>query len=103
MLPVSPTQSVFNKVKEIQQLVGVECEGYKEQFMALLAAIDFDHSLVMKSAFEKQRELKRLTWSLNCEGSASRHRSEGKRLAASLWSLKFSYGMSEYSIRQISI
>lgn len=70
---------VFNKVKEIQHYVAVECEGYEEQFMALHAAIKCDHTQVTNSASKKQWELKRLMWSL-----ASCDRSQGKGIAISL-------------------
>lgn len=44
-----PSQSgvsnwVLHKVKEIQYCVGMECEGFEEQFMALLTTIEVGHA-----------------------------------------------------------
>ncbi|KAG6711271.1 hypothetical protein I3842_05G044200 [Carya illinoinensis] len=69
---------VFNTVKDIQEIVGLKCEGYEEQFMALLTAIEAGHQQHKKLDSKKQRELKRLTWSMNSESSNSRDRSKGK-------------------------
>lgn len=62
----------------------MECEGFEEQFMDLLTTIEAGHAQFKKSYFKKQRELKRLTWSINYEGSANRERSKGKGLALAL-------------------
>lgn len=51
--------------------------------MALLAIVESDHTLFKKSDSKRQMEFKRLTWSLNYEGSASTTRSKGKRLPVS--------------------
>lgn len=72
---------VFKTVKDIQEIVGLKCEGYEEQFMALLTAIEAGHQQQKKIGSKKQRELRRLTWSLNSEGSSSRERTKGKGLA----------------------
>ncbi|KAG6700305.1 hypothetical protein I3842_08G105600 [Carya illinoinensis] len=74
---------VFNKVKDIQHVVGLKCVGYEEQFLALLTAIEAGHMIDKKMGSKKQRELKRLNWSLN-EGSSSRDRSKGKGTVVSL-------------------
>ncbi|KAG2672218.1 hypothetical protein I3760_13G030000 [Carya illinoinensis] len=74
---------VFRKIKEIQQVVGMECVGYEEQFLALFTSIEASHFQSKKAGTKKQRELKRLKWSLN-EGSSSRDRSKGKGLATPL-------------------
>lgn len=58
--------------------------GLEIDIMALLTAIETNHAQFKKSDSKKQRELKRLTWSLNYEGSASCERSKGKGLAHSL-------------------
>lgn len=50
----------FNKVKKIQQFIGLECEGYKEQFTALLTEIKSDYTQVTKTT-SKKYELNRLT------------------------------------------
>lgn len=34
---------VFHMVKDIQKCVGMECEGFEEQFMALLTTIEAGH------------------------------------------------------------
>lgn len=83
-----PSQSgvsdwIFDKVKEILKIVGAECEGYEEQFMAFLTTIKAWHQQHRKNASKKQRELNRLTWSLNTEGSSSRGRLKGKGLTFS--------------------
>ncbi|KAG7940965.1 hypothetical protein I3843_16G013600 [Carya illinoinensis] len=79
-LPYQPNVSdwVFHKVKEIQKIVGLECDGYEEQFMALFTAIEEGHKQKNKGDSKKHRELKRLSWSMNVEGSASRSRVKGK-------------------------
>lgn len=75
---------VFQMVKDLHHWIGMECVGYEEQFMALLTAIEVGHTQSKKSGSKKRRELKRLTWSLNYEGSSSRERSKGKGIAYSL-------------------
>lgn len=72
---------VFNIVKDIQDLVGLKCEGYEEQFMALLTAIEAGHQQKKKAGLKRERELRRLTWSMNSEGSSCRDGSKGKGLA----------------------
>lgn len=59
---------VLLKDKEIQQFVGMGCERFEDQFLALLTAIESSHANHRKFAIRKQRELKRLTCSLNYEG-----------------------------------
>ncbi|KAF5443230.1 hypothetical protein F2P56_035805 [Juglans regia] len=69
---------VFKKVEEIQDVIGISFGGYEEQFKALLIAIEASHS---KSATKRDRELKRLTCSINYdvkEGSGGRDRSKGR-------------------------
>lgn len=34
---------VFHMVKDIQQVVGLNCEGYEEKFLMLLTAIEAGH------------------------------------------------------------
>lgn len=67
-------------VKEVHKVVGLEYGGYEDQFMALLTVIEVGHKPHRKSELKKQRELNRLTWSLNTEGCSSRGRSKGKGL-----------------------
>lgn len=49
---------VLKKVEEIQVCMGLSCEGYEEQFKALLEAIEAGRSTTMKSVVRKERELK---------------------------------------------
>lgn len=68
---------------EIQRSVGVSCEGFEDQFTARLTIIEAAHSLDKKSASKKHGELKKLSWSLNYEGSASSARSKVKGTVSS--------------------
>ncbi|KAF5466945.1 hypothetical protein F2P56_016823 [Juglans regia] len=69
---------VLKKVEELQSCMGISCKGYEEQFKALIIAIEAgQHGTGLK----RNRELKRLTWSINYdgkEGSASRTRNKGR-------------------------
>lgn len=62
----------------------IECEGFEEQFLALLTTIEDGYVQQKKSGSKKQRKLMRLTWSLDFEGSLSRERTQGKGVATSL-------------------
>lgn len=70
-LPRQSLEWVLHKAKEIQQFVGSSCDEFEEKFMALLMAIEVAHSYDKKSDSNKHRKLKRLSWSLNYEGSAN--------------------------------
>ena len=61
-------------------MVGIECDGYEEQFIALLTAMEAGHRQNKKGESKKSRELKRLMWSMNSEGGSSRNRAKGKGL-----------------------
>lgn len=55
---------------EIQHLVGLSGEGFKEEFMALLTAIEASHSQKESTSSSKlgnkeNRELKKLSCSIN--------------------------------------
>lgn len=68
----------FKKVEEIQDVIGISFEGYEEQFKALLIALETSHS---KSTTKRDRELKRLTCSINYdvkEGSGGMDKSKGR-------------------------
>lgn len=69
---------VIKKALEIQHYVGIECQGSNEQFLALLMAIEGGHAQLKNSDSKKQRELKRLSCSINYEGSSSKERSKGR-------------------------
>lgn len=71
---------VLLKVKEIQKFVGMSCEGYEEQFFALLTAVRSSHAN-SKNSSSREMELKKLTCSINYVGSARRDRTKGKRIA----------------------
>lgn len=43
------TNWVIHKVQEIQRYVGIECEGFEEQFIALLTAIKVGNTQLKKS------------------------------------------------------
>ncbi|KAF5449121.1 hypothetical protein F2P56_029600 [Juglans regia] len=73
-----PSNWVFKKVEEIQAVIGISFGGYEEQFKALLIALEASHS---KSASKQDRELRRLTCSINYdakEGSGGRDRLKGR-------------------------
>lgn len=67
---------LLQKVDEIRNCIGIACEGFEDQFKALFIAIEAaDQPLEARSASKKERELKRLSCSINYdarEGSASR-------------------------------
>lgn len=74
----SSSKWVFKKVEEIQEVIEISFGGYEEQFKALLVALEASHS---KSASKRDRELKKLTCSINYdvkEGSGGRDRSRGR-------------------------
>lgn len=54
--------------------MGLNYYGFQDEFMALLMAIEATHSQDKRSVSKKYRELKRLSWSLNYEESASQDR-----------------------------
>lgn len=65
---------VLQKEEEIHDCVGISCEGLKEQFKTLLTIIEAGQHILARSFSEKERELKRLSCSINYdvrEGSAS--------------------------------
>lgn len=68
--PGQSSDWVLHKAKEIQQLVGLNCDGFEEQFLPLLTAIEVAQAQGKKSVSKKQ-ELKRSSWSLNYASSAS--------------------------------
>lgn len=70
LLPRQPSSLdwVLDKVKEIQDFVELSCEGFEDQFIVLLTIIEVSHTQSTKSITKKQRDLKRLVWSLNYEG-----------------------------------
>ncbi|KAF5469324.1 hypothetical protein F2P56_013408 [Juglans regia] len=76
--PNQASDWVLHKVKEIQHFVGISCEGYEEQFIALLTAMEVGNQQKKKGDLKQNRELKRLMWSMNLEGSPSRSRVKGK-------------------------
>lgn len=51
---------VLKKVGEIQACVEISCDGFEEQFKALLIAIESRLSLALKSASKIERELKKI-------------------------------------------
>ncbi|KAF5471359.1 hypothetical protein F2P56_011801 [Juglans regia] len=74
----SSSKWVFKKVEEIQAIIGISFGGYEKQFKALLVALEDSHS---KSASKRNRELKKLTCSINYDvkdGSSGRDRSRGR-------------------------
>lgn len=78
-----PLDWVIQKVKGIQECVGIYCDGFKEQFRALLIAIEEGRFQSPRSTSRKNKELKCLTCSINydgSEGSASNGRSMGKAI-----------------------
>lgn len=86
LLPYQPSAFdwVLHKMKEIQHCMGIECKSFEEQFITLLTDIEVGHVWLKKSRSKKQREQKRLTRSINHEGSSSRGRYKGRGPAPSL-------------------
>jgi hypothetical protein len=77
---------VLQRVMEIYRVVGLSCEGYEEQFMALLTAIELGHchkDLASSSKFVNKgnKEIKRLACSMNYDskcGSSSHGKGKGR-------------------------
>ena len=78
---VTPTRSsdwILKKIEDLQNCLGISCAGYEEQFKALIIAIEAGQN---GAGTKRERELRRLTWSINYdgkEGSASRGRNKGR-------------------------
>lgn len=53
----------------VQGIVRIYCDGYEEQFRALLIAIEFGQPFLSKSAARKEREMKKLSSSINYDNS----------------------------------
>lgn len=68
LLPHTPIRTesdwVLKNFEELQACVGISFAGYEEKFKALVA-IEAGHSLVLKLASKKGRELKKLECSIN--------------------------------------
>lgn len=92
---------VLQKVMEIRHLLGLSGEGFKEEFIALLTSIEVSHSQKESTSSSKlgnkeNRELKRLSCSINYDskgGNSRRGRVKGRAMLGSLWSLSCYYGM----------
>lgn len=55
--------------------MGISCDGFEEQFKALLVAIKLGRSSALKSTSKKEREIRRFKCSINYvikEGSGGR-------------------------------
>ncbi|XP_042970966.1 uncharacterized protein LOC122303308 isoform X2 [Carya illinoinensis] len=78
---VTPSLSddwLLKKIEDLQSCLGISCVGYEEQFKALIIAIEAGQQ---GSVSKRERELRRLSWSINYdskEGSASRGRNKGR-------------------------
>lgn len=74
---------VMRKADEINDCVVISYKGFEEQVRALLIAIEAGQPSLVRSASKNERELKRLSCSINynvTEGSA--YRGKGKERAA---------------------
>ncbi len=79
---------VLQKVREIRHCVGVSCEGFEEEYMASLTAVESGHSnneFVSSSKLgnKENRELERLSCSSNYDskgGNYSRGRAKGRAM-----------------------
>lgn len=72
---------MLDEVKESKNCVGISFKGFEEQFWTLLIAIESSRSLSTKVASKRDRELKRLTCSINSnmkECNVGRGRSKGR-------------------------
>jgi hypothetical protein len=86
-----PTTSswVLQKVKDICHFVGLSCEEFEGELMALVTTIEASHNQEgwasnSKSAIISKRELKRLSCSINYDstgGSSSRSRVKGRGIS----------------------
>lgn len=54
------------------------CDGYEDQFLALLMAIESSHADSKNLLSQKQRELKRSMRFINYDGNTSRDRVKGR-------------------------
>jgi len=63
--PNSSSDWMMRKVDEIKDCVGISCVGFEEQFRALLIAIEVGQPSLARSALKKERELMRLSCSIN--------------------------------------
>lgn len=78
---------VLHKVDEVKDCVRVSCEGSKEQLKAFLVAIKVGQPSLVRSASKKDRELKRLSSSINNDGRGGNAlRSTGKEWVAHTFS-----------------
>ncbi|KAG6712711.1 hypothetical protein I3842_05G115900 [Carya illinoinensis] len=78
---VSQPDWVIQKVNDMCQFMGMSCEGFEDQMQALFIAIRAGQPSHAKSVGKKERELRRLTCSINYgtrEGSASRGRTKDR-------------------------
>lgn len=87
---------VLQKVDGIHDYVGISCEGFEEQFKALLIAIEAEQPFLARSSSKKERELKRLACSINYdvrEGIARRGRHKDRANNSDTRSRRFFLGM----------
>jgi hypothetical protein len=73
--PVTPLDWAHFCVKDIGPVVGLSCEGYEDQTVALLTAIENDHYREVKGACSRgRRELLNLECSINYESTGASSR-----------------------------
>lgn len=76
---INSSNWVLEKVKEIRHLVGISCEGFEGEFMALFTAIEAGHyknetTSSSKMRNRKSRELKRLSCFINYDSKGGSYR-----------------------------
>lgn len=55
----------MRKVEELKDCVGITCDGFGKQFKALIITIEVGQPSLTKSIARKERELKKLSYSIN--------------------------------------
>lgn len=85
----SASSWVLQKVEDVYHCVGLSCDGFEGDLIALLTAIEASHNRGewvsnSKSAIRGKRELKRLSCSINYDltgGSSSRSTVKGRGIS----------------------
>lgn len=87
---------MIRKIDEIKECVEISCKEYEKQFKALLIAIEAGQPSLARFASKKERELKRLSCSINydsTEGSVYKGKDKLRVVVSLPWRLKSYHGM----------
>lgn len=74
----------LKKVDEIQECIEIYCEGFENQFNALLIVIEAGQPPLARSYTKKDRKLKRLVCSVNYDSQEGSGRSKFRAFASDL-------------------